>query len=193
MKWPLEQKYAEHTESENKAGDKSEDELTKDEGCNEDRIYNTEKGDSGSIYEDGGAGSLSESELAGSLPAGSSLAQFRSGTLGSADAGPLDDVFFGYDANDLSAEARERLSSNAEWLLANPGSRVEIEGHCDSRGTIEYNLALGARRASACASARSACREPLKLLVLWPRYHNPRQVPPSSSSESESVPASRAS
>lgn len=107
------------------------------------------QGGAGSMYEDGGSGSLSESELAGSLPAGSSLAQFRSGTLGSADAGPLDDVFFGYDANELSPQARERLASNAEWLHANPGSRVEIEGHCDSRGTIEYNLALGARRASA--------------------------------------------
>lgn len=107
------------------------------------------QGGSGSMYEGNGAGALSESELAGSLPAGSSLAQFRSGTLGSAEAGPLDDVFFGYDANDLSPQARDRLAANAEWLLANPGSRVEIEGHCDSRGTIEYNLALGARRASA--------------------------------------------
>jgi peptidoglycan-associated lipoprotein len=100
----------------------------------------------------GGAGSssaLSESELAGSLPAGSSLAQFRSGTLGGEATGPLDDIFFGYDAYDLSAEARERLASNAEWLQANPSSRVEIEGHCDSRGTIEYNLALGARRATS--------------------------------------------
>ena len=101
---------------------------------------------------DGGAGStsaLSESELAGSLPAGSSLAQFRSGTLGDEESGPLDDIFFGYDAYDLSPEARERLASNAEWLQANPSSRVEIEGHCDSRGTIEYNLALGARRATS--------------------------------------------
>ncbi|MDE0830280.1 MAG: hypothetical protein OSB03_13855, partial [Vicinamibacterales bacterium] len=93
----------------------------------------------------GKSGALTESELAGSLPEGSSLAQFRSGTLGAEAAGPLDDIFFGYDAYDLSSEARERLSSNAEWLQANGGSRVEIEGHCDSRGTIEYSLALGAR------------------------------------------------
>lgn len=97
----------------------------------------------------GSTGALTESELAGSLPEGSSLAQFRSGTLGAEAAGPLDDIFFGYDAYDLSAEARERLSSNAEWMQANPSSRVEIEGHCDSRGTIEYNLALGARRATS--------------------------------------------
>ena len=107
------------------------------------------QGGSGSMYEGNGAGALSESELAGSLPAGSSLAQFRSGTLGGEATGPLDDIFFGYDAYDLSAEARERLASNAEWLQANPSSRVEIEGHCDSRGTIEYNLALGARRATS--------------------------------------------
>ena len=95
------------------------------------------------------SGALSESELAGSLPEGSSLAQFRSGTLGAEEAGPLDDIFFGYDAYDLSSEARERLASNAEWLQANAASRIEIEGHCDSRGTIEYNLALGARRATS--------------------------------------------
>lgn len=108
------------------------------------------QGDAGSIYEDGSsAGALSESDLAGSLPRGSSLAQFRSGTLGSEEVGPLDDIEFGYDSFALSPAARERLASNAEWLQANPASRFEIEGHCDSRGTIEYNLALGARRASS--------------------------------------------
>jgi peptidoglycan-associated lipoprotein len=62
---------------------------------------------------------------------------------------PLKDVLFGFDRYDLSAEARAVLRANAEWLKNNPAVRVEIEGHCDERGTSEYNLALGAKRAQA--------------------------------------------
>jgi len=67
----------------------------------------------------------------------------------SAAAGPLKDVFFDYDRYDLQAEARATLKANADWLKKNPSARVEIEGHCDERGTNEYNLALGAKRAQA--------------------------------------------
>jgi peptidoglycan-associated lipoprotein len=62
---------------------------------------------------------------------------------------PLKDVYFAFDRYDLSAEARTILRSSAEWLKGNPAVRVEIEGHCDERGTNEYNLALGAKRAQA--------------------------------------------
>jgi peptidoglycan-associated lipoprotein len=62
---------------------------------------------------------------------------------------PLKDVNFAFDRYDLSAEARTILRSSAEWLKGNPAVRVEIEGHCDERGTNEYNLALGAKRAQA--------------------------------------------
>src|SRR5215469_3578138 len=48
-----------------------------------------------------------------------------------------------------SLEALQTLKVNAEWLKRNPAARIEIEGHCDSRGTNEYNLALGAKRAQA--------------------------------------------
>ena len=64
-------------------------------------------------------------------------------------ASPLKDVFFEFDRADLSADARAVLRANAEWLKTNPAVRVEIEGHCDERGTSEYNLALGAKRAQA--------------------------------------------
>lgn len=63
--------------------------------------------------------------------------------------GPLQDIYFAYDSFDLSAEARETLRANANWLQSNPQAKVEIEGHCDERGTTEYNLALGAKRARA--------------------------------------------
>jgi len=62
---------------------------------------------------------------------------------------PLKDVFFDYDRYDLSADARTVLRANADWLKSNPNARVEIEGHCDDRGTNEYNLALGAKRAQS--------------------------------------------
>ncbi len=63
--------------------------------------------------------------------------------------GPLQDIHFAYDSFELSAEAREILRMNANWLQNNPQAKVEIEGHCDERGTTEYNLALGAKRAHA--------------------------------------------
>ena len=65
------------------------------------------------------------------------------------ESGPLQDIFFGYDSFDLSAEARQTLQENADWLKSNGEVRVEVEGHCDDRGTVEYNLALGAKRARA--------------------------------------------
>jgi peptidoglycan-associated lipoprotein len=63
--------------------------------------------------------------------------------------GPLKDIQFDYDRYDLRADARDMLKTNADWLKKNPAARVEIEGHCDERGTNEYNLALGAKRAQA--------------------------------------------
>ena len=61
----------------------------------------------------------------------------------------LKDIHFGFDRYDLMPEAREILSQNAELLLEHPRAKIQLEGHCDERGTIEYNLALGERRAYA--------------------------------------------
>lgn len=60
-----------------------------------------------------------------------------------------DRVFFGYDSSALSAEAQNTLERQAEWLKQHSDVNVTVEGHCDERGTREYNLALGERRASA--------------------------------------------
>jgi peptidoglycan-associated lipoprotein len=62
---------------------------------------------------------------------------------------PLDDVFFAYDSFDLSDTARTSLSKNAQWLKRWPTTKIMIEGHCDNRGTPEYNLGLGEKRATA--------------------------------------------
>ena len=57
-------------------------------------------------------------------------------------------MFFDFDSTVLGSAAQEPLNQNAAWLEKNALSKARIEGHCDSRGTSEYNLALGERRAS---------------------------------------------
>lgn len=80
-------------------------------------------------------------------PAPSSLEAKRRGEA--PKEGPLKEIYFDFDKYDLRPEARDVLKANANWLKANASARVEIEGHCDERGTNEYNLALGAKRAQA--------------------------------------------
>lgn len=58
------------------------------------------------------------------------------------------DITFDFDRYDLSAEARQTLKQHADWLLKNTNYTVVVEGHCDDRGTTEYNLALGQKRAA---------------------------------------------
>jgi peptidoglycan-associated lipoprotein len=85
----------------------------------------------------GGAGVTTE-ELPSDLDELNRVAQSR---------GWVRDAFFDYDASTLRADAQEALRSSAEWLRANPQYNLLIEGHADERGTEEYNLALGDRRA----------------------------------------------
>ena len=65
-------------------------------------------------------------------------------------------VHFSFDQYDIDPEARSILDSQARWLAAHPGVRITIEGHCDERGTREYNLALGDRRANAAKNYLAA-------------------------------------
>jgi len=99
----------------------------------------------------GTAGARSSSEkppaTQDSPRAGSSLDAHREGKV--PESGPLREAFFEFDSYNLTGEARRVLQANAVWLKANPSASVEIEGHCDERGTTEYNLALGAKRARA--------------------------------------------
>src|SRR5690348_16418162 len=60
-----------------------------------------------------------------------------------------DRVFFDFDKSDIKPEGRTVLQRQADWLKKYPNVTVTVEGHCDERGTREYNLALGERRASA--------------------------------------------
>ncbi len=61
----------------------------------------------------------------------------------------LKDIFFDFDKYNIRPGDAETLKKNLDWFKANPGKKVRIEGHCDERGTVEYNLVLGQKRADS--------------------------------------------
>jgi len=61
------------------------------------------------------------------------------------------DVYFDFDKSDLRPEATEHLATDSSWLSSHPQFLLRVEGHCDERGTNEYNLVLGQQRAEAAA------------------------------------------
>ncbi len=84
----------------------------------------------------GGQGGLGDGSAQGGIPTASS-------------GGPLKDIHFDFDSSLLSSTASQTLEGNAAWIKAHPRATVKLEGHCDERGTDEYNLALGQRRAQS--------------------------------------------
>ena len=99
---------------------------------------------SGNAQSSGGSSTTSSSS-------GSSMAavQIPAGSQEDLVVNVGDRVFFGFDSSDLTAESRAALEKQAAWMKKFGGVRVVLEGHCDERGTREYNLALGERRANA--------------------------------------------
>jgi peptidoglycan-associated lipoprotein len=82
-------------------------------------------------------------------PGGIGPSAFAPGSQQDLAATAGDRVFFAFDRSDIDAEGRQTLQKQAAWLQRYPNVAVRIEGHCDERGTREYNLALGERRANA--------------------------------------------
>jgi peptidoglycan-associated lipoprotein len=80
---------------------------------------------------------------------GSEITSIDTGSNGSKKIAGLPTIYFEFNSFSLSSTAKESLVLAAKWLKANKDQKVQIEGHCDERGTTEYNLALGERRASA--------------------------------------------
>lgn len=71
------------------------------------------------------------------------------------DSGKISGLYtvnFEYDRSTLTADSKEKIQKNADWMKSNAKASLQIEGHCDSRGSIEYNLSLGERRAQAVKS-----------------------------------------
>ncbi len=64
----------------------------------------------------------------------------------------LNTVYFEYDQSRLTSDSRKKLADNAEWIKSHPNFTIQVEGHTDSRGSVEYNLALGERRAKSVKS-----------------------------------------
>ena len=73
--------------------------------------------------------------------------KWTSGQVGR--GGPLSDIHFGYNDSSIQEQDGSVLRSNANWLQAHPQTKVQVEGYCDERGSEEYNIALGAKRAQA--------------------------------------------
>lgn len=69
--------------------------------------------------------------------------------LGAKSTNPLNPVYYDFDKANLTKKSQETLKKNSEWMKANPGKKVSLEGHTDERGTNEYNMALGQRRAKS--------------------------------------------
>jgi peptidoglycan-associated lipoprotein len=90
--------------------------------------------------------------LNGGNMSGSSLDNLKngSGTFGqNGSGGPLTDIHFGYNDYAIQPQDSTILRANADWLTQHAGTHVQVEGHCDDRGSEEYNIALGAKRAQA--------------------------------------------
>jgi peptidoglycan-associated lipoprotein len=94
-----------------------------------------------------GAAGKSSSVDQGSAGTGTTTAKRPLSTILTVDVG--DRVFFGFDKYSLKAKARQTLERQATFLKNNPGVKVVLQGHADERGTREYNLALGERRANS--------------------------------------------
>ncbi len=97
-----------------------------------------------STPEGGGAGAG-----AGGGAGGAGSGAIVSGSQADLEATTSNRVFFGFDRHDLTEEGRATLQAQAAWLTKNPAVTVTVAGNCDERGTREYNLALGERRANS--------------------------------------------
>ena len=100
-------------------------------------------------------GSDTQSGSLGDSSEGTSLGDSRdgSGTMGSGSIPSERVIYFDYDMSDIRPEARVILEQHAAYLSGNPSMQVRLEGHADERGSREYNLALGERRAESAKSA----------------------------------------
>ncbi|MDE2058939.1 MAG: peptidoglycan-associated lipoprotein Pal [candidate division NC10 bacterium] len=76
-------------------------------------------------------------------------AEMKAGTSAKAAESALHDIYFDFDRSEIREDAKKLLAADIEWLKKDGAAKVTIEGHCDERGTSEYNLALGERRARA--------------------------------------------
>ena len=99
-----------------------------------------------------GSGESTKSSSSSSVESQSKAAEILPGSQADLVSNVGDRVLFEYDSSDLTPEARRTLERQAAWLKRYSNVSVTVEGHCDERGTREYNLALGERRATAVSN-----------------------------------------
>jgi len=103
-----------------------------------------------------GPGALGQGSASSRTATTEYTAGARPKLTGYATTADLQDIRFDFDRYDLGSEERATLDRHAAWLEAHPAAALLIEGHCDERGTTEYNLSLGERRAKATANYLSS-------------------------------------
>ena len=96
-----------------------------------------------------GAAAAKLTETYTTPPGGQEAASIKAGSQEDFVVNVGDRVFFGFDKYDVNPISRATLDKQAAWLKANPSVTISIQGHCDERGTRDYNLGLGERRANA--------------------------------------------
>lgn len=102
--------------------------------------------------DDAGAGSTISTETTasgGSETLDTTPMNFSAQGSDSGSIDGLNTVFFDYDSASLSAAEKTKLENNVAWMKSNSNAKILVEGHCDHRGSTEYNLSLGERRANA--------------------------------------------
>jgi peptidoglycan-associated lipoprotein len=101
------------------------------------------------IAEDRSVGEVPSSGLKEERVQSDAMQESREEGLSAAEAasGELDDIYFEFDQASIKEESKSVLQKNAKLIISNPAAKVQIQGHTDERGSEEYNLALGARRA----------------------------------------------
>ena len=115
-------------------------------------------------------------------PGGISSSSFGPGSQQDLAQNAGDRVFFAFDSAEISSEGQQILQRQAQWLRRYPNVSVTIEGHCDERGTREYNLALGERRAAAAKNVLVAAGIPASRLQTI-SYGKERPIVPGSTED----------
>jgi peptidoglycan-associated lipoprotein len=87
--------------------------------------------------------------VGGTSPGTATTEEKTDQSLDAKEGGPLSDIHFGYNDYTVQPQDSSILRSNATWLQAHPNSNVQVQGNCDERGSEDYNIALGAKRAQS--------------------------------------------
>lgn len=116
--------------------------------------------------EDSAAGGDLSGETAGAPQLEQTAMNFAAAGSDSGQIAGLSSINFEYDKSALSADAKAKIQGNVAWMKANANSKIQIEGHCDARGSIEYNLSLGERRANAVKAYMTSLGIPSSRLAI---------------------------